>query len=120
MVADNTLARYVEGWGRPRDLGVVAEAEGRPIGAAWIRRFISGAPGYGYVADDVPELSMAVVRSWRGRGVGRALLRGLAQRALGAGNGAISLGVERGNFAHELYADEGYATVERGPDSKRW
>lgn len=117
VTADPVLARYIDGWPRQGDLGVVAEADGRPIGAVWLRLFTADDPGYGYVADDVPELSMAVVETWRGRGVGRALLREITHRARSAGHRAISLSVERANFAYHLYTSEGYQIVERSPDS---
>ena len=96
---------------------MVAEADGAPIGAAWLRLFTADDPGYGYVADDVPELSMAVAAGWRGRGVGRALLQEITRRARTAGHQAISLSVERANFAHRLYTSDSYRVVQRGPDS---
>ena len=74
VLADPTLARYIEGWPWPGDLGVVAEHRKKRVGAAWIRFFSADRPGYGYVADETPELSIAVVTQWRGQGVGRALL----------------------------------------------
>jgi [ribosomal protein S18]-alanine N-acetyltransferase len=60
---------------------------------------------------------MAVAVGWRGRGVGRALLQEITRRAQTAGHQAISLSVERANFAHHLYTSEGYQVVEQGPDS---
>lgn len=114
---DPALVRYVDGWPGPNDLGVVAEADGGPIGAVWLRLFTADDPGYGYVADDVPELSMAVAPAWRGCGVGRALLQEIAHRARSAGHRAISLSVERANFAHRLYTSESYQVVEQGADS---
>jgi GNAT superfamily N-acetyltransferase len=106
------LAHYVTGWPRHGDLGVVAEADGQPVGAAWLRLFSAGDPGYGFVAADVPELSIGVATPWRGRGVGRALLRALAGRARSAGITKISLSVGRRNFAHKLYLDERYKIVD--------
>ena len=117
VATDPVLARYIDGWPRPGDLGVVAEAASKPIGAAWLRLFTADEPGYGYVADDVPELSMAVAAEWRGRGVGRALLQEITPRARTAGHQAISLSVDRANFAHSLYTSEGYQVVEQGPNS---
>ncbi len=117
IAADPALARYVDGWPRPGDLGVVAEADHAPIGAVWLRLFTADAPGYGYVADDVPELSMGVVRQWRGMGVGRGLLQEMTRRARAAGHRAISLSVERANLAHGLYTGEGFQVVAGGPDS---
>ncbi len=117
VAADPALTRYIDDWPHPDDLGVVAEADSKPIGAAWLRLFTADDPGYGYLADDIPELSMAVAVGWRRRGIGRALLQEITRRAQTAGHQAISLSVERANLAHHLYTSEGYQVVERGPDS---
>lgn len=69
------------------------------------------------MSDDVPELSMAVDKAWRGLGVGRLLLRRTADRARKAGIARICLSVERANRAHELYSSEGFRVVERGADA---
>ena len=53
VAADQVLSRYVRGWPRHGDLGVISEANDEPIGAAWLRLFAADHPGYGYVADDV-------------------------------------------------------------------
>ena len=113
IMADQRLAHYVSGWMRSDDVGVVAVAStGLPIGAAWLRYRPATDPGYGYVRDDVPELSMGVVKSWRGQGVGRALLRSVLATARAAGVPAVSLSVERANFAARLYEAVGFRTVE--------
>jgi len=117
LAAPNT-AHYIAGWPREDDLGVVAEADGERIGAAWLRFFPADDPGYGFVAADVPELTVGMAADWRGRGVGRALLRAAEVRAIEAGIGRISLSVERKNFAQRLYLAEGYEVVAEGsPDS---
>ena len=105
-------AHYIAGWPRDTDLGVIAEANGEPIGAAWLRFLPAADPGYGFVAPDVPELTIGVTAQWRGRGVGRALLRAIAGRARSAGIPQISLSVERKNFAQKLYLSEGYQIVD--------
>src|SRR3712207_4817044 len=108
VMSDPALAHYIAGWMRPGDLGVVADAPtGAPIGAAWIRYLPADDPGYGYVRDDVPELTIGVRAEWRGRGVGRALLRAVLAAARDAGAPAVSLSVERANPAGRLYAAEG-------------
>lgn len=116
--ADPQLRKYVSGWPRDHDVGVVAidDHAGR-IGAAWARTFTAAEPGYGYVADDVPEISMAVDPRWRGRGVGRRLLSSLIELAQERGWGALSLSVEDGNRARQLYRAAGFATVGRSGTS---
>lgn len=116
VLADPELAHYVAGWPGLDDGGVLAAAEGQPIGAAWWRFFTETDPGYGFVAADVPELSMGVLADWRGKGVGRALLRATLQAA-GAHCRRISLSVERANRARNLYVSEGFCVLARGPDS---
>jgi GNAT superfamily N-acetyltransferase len=85
---------------------------GERIGTAWLRFLPEDGPGYGFVAPDVPELTIGVVADWRGRGVGRALLRAIAVEARLAGIRQISLSVERKNFAQKLYLSEGYQIVD--------
>jgi GNAT superfamily N-acetyltransferase len=108
LAAEDHAWRYIDGWMRPGDFGVVAE-DGRPIGAAWARLLTADRPGYGYVADDVPELSIGVTPEHRGRGVGRALLEALVHDA--AQYGRLSLSVEPANRAAELYRSLGFRKV---------
>jgi len=81
-------------------------------GALW-SRFPADDPGYGFVAEDVPELSIAVLAGWRGRGVGSRLLETVAAAAASRGVGAISLSVETTNPARALYASHGFREVSR-------
>jgi ribosomal protein S18 acetylase RimI-like enzyme len=79
-------------------------------------RYIAGWPRENEA--DVPELTIGVVAACRGQGVGRALLRALAVRAVDAGIERVSLSVERTNFAQRLYLAEGYEVVAEGsPES---
>jgi phosphoribosyl-ATP pyrophosphohydrolase len=112
IFATPQIAHYVSGWPRDGDLGVLAESGGRPAGAAWLRFLPPDDPGYGFVAAGVPELTIGVDPLWRGRGVGRALLAALADRARAAGIARISLSVERENYARRLYQAAGYRVVD--------
>lgn len=112
-LADPAIARYVDDWPRPTDIGVVAvDTSHRRVGAAWLRFFTEADPGYGFVRADIPELAIGVSAGHRGAGVGRALLRALADAARDGGVDHISLSVERANPAARLYRAEGYCVVE--------
>jgi ribosomal protein S18 acetylase RimI-like enzyme len=102
------VGRYVDEWGRGGDLGVIADGD---IGAAWIRLFTEDDHGYGFVAPDVPELSIAVARDERGHGAGTALLGELLVHAAAAGHRAVSLSVATDNPAVRLYERFGFARV---------
>jgi ribosomal protein S18 acetylase RimI-like enzyme len=105
------LRRYVERWGRPGDSGLIAIDEFRPVGAAWYRLFRRDDPGYGFVDEETPELSIAVVPSCRGRGFGAELLEQLVGMARAEGYHAISLSVEKDNPAVGLYERHGFERV---------
>jgi ribosomal protein S18 acetylase RimI-like enzyme len=100
--------RYVEGFGRAGDGGVIAEAGGEPAGAAWYRLLPAADAGYGYVADDVPELTIGVGAAYRGQGVAAELLERLKATAAADGFRALSLSVEPDNHARRIYARAGF------------
>jgi GNAT superfamily N-acetyltransferase len=117
VIADPAYRGYIAGWQRPSDEGVVAlDRDGRPVGAAWYRLFGADAPSLGFVGAGVPELIVGVRPLWRAQGVGRALIRQLADAARAAGFARLTLSVEHGNFAEALYRSEGFAVVGGGGD----
>jgi ribosomal protein S18 acetylase RimI-like enzyme len=119
MVLDTPqVAHYVTGWMHEGDAGLIAHVKGAPAGAVWWRTFTSDDPGYGYVADDIPELGLAILEPYRRQGLGRALLVALIDRARADGIGALSLSVEDDNLAaRTLYQNLGFVTVGRDDDS---
>jgi ribosomal protein S18 acetylase RimI-like enzyme len=112
VLADPRVARYLTDWGRPGDAGVICEEDATPVGAAWYRLFPADDPGYGFVAADVPELSIAVAPGARGRGIGTQLLDALVDAARAAGHPAVSLSVEPENPARRLYERAGFLRID--------
>jgi len=109
--ADVPLERYVAGWGRPGDTALVAIDEFQPVGVAWYRLFPEEEPGYGFVDEDTPELTIAIVPSRRGKGLGEQLLAALLDEARAQDRSEISLSVEPDNPAIRLYEQHGFARV---------
>jgi GNAT superfamily N-acetyltransferase len=112
VMADPRYARYLTGWPRPGDYGLVAQQDG-PVGAAWYRTFTEADHGYGFVAEDVPELSIAVIASRRHEGIGRRLLIDLIEASVAQGHLAMSLSVAEDNPARRLYESTGFVPVEK-------
>ena len=101
--------KYVEGWGRPGDAGVIAvDQMEQPLGAAWYRLHPDEAPGYGFVSPMIPELTIGVRADVRGQGLGHALLQTLMTLAQSQGYAALSLSVDRNNPALHLYERFGF------------
>lgn len=112
VISRPEIAKYVRAWGRDGDLGFVAvdAGSGEPVGAAWLRLLKGDERGYGYVDDETPELGMAVLPEYRGRGVGSALLERLL-KAAGAVYRSVSLSVSADNPAVRLYGRAGFERV---------
>ena len=94
------------------DRALVAEAAGRVVGAVWVR---CGA-GFGRVAEEVPELAVALDPACRGRGVGTRLLRAMLRLLADEGYPAVSLSVQKANPAVRLYRRLGFRVVREHPE----
>ncbi len=100
------IARYITDFGqRAGDLGVLACADGECVGAAWTRLL----HGYGFIAEDVPELSIALAPEYRGQGIGSRLLEQMLV-ALRPSFRYVSLSVSEENPAKRLYERFGFQT----------
>ena len=113
VVAQPEIAKYVDAWGRPGDLGLIAvdSTSHEAVGAIWMRLFNATDRGFGFVHSTIPELAVAVLPGHRGRGVGTALLRRLLEVG-GELHDAVSLSVSVDNPARRLYDRFGFKGVE--------
>ena len=120
ILQEPDIAHYVRQWGQlPEDQGFVAvdQATGQPVGAAWLRLFTLLDPGYGYVDDETPELSIAMLPDYRGQGLGSHLLNALLNEARQKYT-AVSLSVSPGNPAEKLYQKLGFTMVYEDASSR--
>jgi len=108
---DLPVFRYVQNWGRRGDAGVIASAGPNAYGAAWYRLFPASAPGFAFLDEETPELTIAVVPSQRGHGAGGELLEALLERARADGFAQISLSAEPGQTG--FYERHGFHELRR-------
>lgn len=116
IVYQPALAWYVQGWGRDGDCGfLVRDESGQQIGAIWLRFALDGHHGYGYVDDNTPELSMALLPDYRGKGIGTQLFAHLFDSP--CTHPRVSLSVSVNNPARRLYERAGFVEVAQSGDS---
>lgn len=110
---DPYLRTYVDAWGQdPNDLGLVAiDLNGKPIGAAWVRRNFEESDLHAGGSFE-PELSIGVLPEYRGKGVGKRLLEALL-KACEPRFASVLLSVREENPAVRLYLRTGFKEVER-------
>jgi GNAT superfamily N-acetyltransferase len=98
------LHPYISDFGKKTDIGLVAEIEGKLVGAIWTRFF----KGYGFIDDMTPELSMAIDTDFRSKGIGAKLLYAIFLRLQKLNYIQVSLSVDKRNFAYNLYLKRGF------------
>ena len=96
----------------PRSTGATSRSRRPGTGASPRTR-----PGYGFLAEDIPELSIGVYPEFRGQRVGSLLLGALIARARRDGERALCLSVNRENSAKRLYARYGFEVVGEPGDA---
>ena len=111
------LAGYVQSWGSGGDCSFFAinANANQSIGAIWLRLLVGENKGYGYVDDNTPEMSIAILPEYRGQGIGTQLLTHLF--TLDCGKSSVSLSVSANNLAIRLYERFGFKVVSRSDDS---
>lgn len=113
ILNDPLISKYVDGWGRDGDFGFIAiNHEGKPIGSITARFFNESNKGFGYVDEDIPEIGMALLEEYRGKGIGTALLDKLFKEANTKNIRRVSLSVDPINkVAVKLYQRFGFEEV---------
>lgn len=89
----------------------LARDDGEWMSVVWLLFLPAHDPGYGFVREGVPELSVCTRQGARGRGHGRRLVLHALSEARARGVGAVSLSVEPNNPAVRLYESLGFVPV---------
>lgn len=102
------LRVYIEDFGRRKDdCCLVAEYEGKVIGAVWTRIMND----YGHVDDNTPSLSISLYPEYRHRGIGTLLMKEMIALLESKGYAQVSLSVQKANYAVGLHKKLGFVTV---------
>lgn len=108
---DEGVAAYVRAWGREGDLGYIAvDDDNKALGIAWVRLFKGENKGYSQVAENTPELAIAILPEYTGKGIGTRLIRVLLDD-LKTKYTAVMLNVRADNPALRLYQRLGFRII---------
>ncbi len=103
IIYEQEIFRYIQDFGREHDWYLLAEIEGTPVGAVWVRLFPLDAPGFGYFDDTTVELAISVEQAYRNRGIGTALLDAMMKLLKEHSYQKVSLSVQKDNPAASWY-----------------
>ena len=107
------LRIYYEDFGSGRaDNCLLAEENGRVIGAVWTRLM----KDYGYVDDETPSFAISLYKEYRGRGIGTRLMDEMLELLKRQGYKQASLAVQKANYAVRMYRKAGFKTVDENAE----
>jgi len=107
------LRIYYEGFGEGKaDFCMVAEDDGRIVGAVWTRLM----KDYGYVDDETPSFAISLYREYRGKGIGTKLMLVMLEKLQEHGFKRASLAVQKANYAVRMYEKVGFRTVSENEE----
>ena len=103
------LKLYYEDFGRgTADYSIVADDNGRVIGAVWTRIMND----YGHVDDDTPSFGISLYKEYRGQGIGTRLMENMLALLKEKGYERASLAVQKANYAVRMYEKVGFKIVD--------
>lgn len=107
------LQVYVENFGkRNGDIGLVAEADDRIVGAVWTRIMND----YGHIDDETPSFAISLYKEYRNRGIGTVLMKEMLHILADAGYKQASLAVQKANYAVKLYKNVGFEIIDENTE----
>ena len=114
IIEQEDLQVYVRDLGcRPDDHCLMAEADGKIVGAVWARIM----DDYGHIDNNTPSLAISLYKEYRNRGIGSQLLRSMLDLLREKGYAQVSLSVQKANYALQMYRKAGFEIVaDRGEE----
>lgn len=109
IIEQPELKLYYDGFGSGRaDNCIVADDNGRVIGAIWTRIMND----YGHVDDETPSFAISLYKEYRGQGIGTRLMKEMLALLRSQGYRKASLAVQKANYAVRIYEKVGFRTVD--------
>ena len=113
IIEQPELKLYYDAFGTGRaDYGIVADDDGRVIGAVWTRIMND----YGHVDDDTPSFAISLYKEYRGKGIGTKLMAQMLEQLKEKGYKKASLAVQKANYAVRMYEKAGFKTVDENAE----
>lgn len=112
VIEQPELSVFIENWGQPDDLCLVAEINGKVIGAVWTRILSGEVKGFGNIDENTPEFAISLYREYRNQGIGTALMKYMLYHLKARGYKQTSLAVQKENYAVNMYKNLGFKIVK--------
>jgi len=108
---------YINNFGNKKDdYCLVADFDGKIVGAVWVRILSDDIKGYGNIDNETPEFAISLYKQYRNHGIGTKLMKAMIEYLRNKGYEQTSLNVKKENYAVRLYKKMGFEVI--GEDSE--
>lgn len=112
IIKQPELQVYVSDFGKKDDCCLVAEVDGKIVGAVWTRIMND----YGHIDDSTPSFAISLYKDFRGQGIGTSLMEEMLALLRERGYKKASLSVQKANYAYSLYMKVGFTVVDENDE----
>ena len=113
IICSPELQVYIDRFGSLKDdFALVAEIEGKIIGAVWIRIMYD----YGHIDDETPSFAISLYKEYRGRGIGTEMMKEMLSLLKTHNYKRVSLSVQKANYTAEMYRKIGFDIVRENEE----
>ncbi len=107
------LQVYISNFGKEKDdICFVAEADGKVVGAVWVRDMND----YGHIAEGVPSFAISLYKEYRNFGIGTRLMKTMLCELKSRGYNRTSLAVQKVNYAVKMYKKVEFEIVDENDE----
>ena len=113
IIEQPELKLYYDGFGiGEADFCIVADDEGKVIGAVWTRIMND----YGHIDEETPSFAISLYKEYRGQGIGTKLMKEMLYLLKEKGYKRASLAVQKANYAVKMYENVGFKAVDENDE----
>lgn len=113
VINEPELKIYIGDFGRPDDYCLVAEIEGKIIGAVWTRILSDKIKGYGNIDKNTPKFAISIYKEYRNMGIGTNLMKQMLKLLKEKKYKKVSLAVQKDNYALAIYQNVGFEIFKK-------
>ena len=108
---------YIKDFGKQTDdYCLVADMNGKIVGAVWVRILAGEIKGYGNIDDTTPEFAISLFKECRNQGIGTRLMTEMINYLQKSGYEKTSLSVDKENYAVKMYKKLGFEVITENND----
>ncbi len=117
IIKSPEINAYIKSFGKKQnDHCLIAETDGKIVGAVWVRILADEIKGFGNIDCQTPEFAISLFKEYRNKGYGTMLMKEMIVYLKNKGYKQASLSVNKDNYAVHMYQKLGFSIIKENKD----